>query len=627
MKQRWLYIILAAALVLLLLYPATAFAAEKTLPSGIRDEEIGGRIQTYIEEHKDTTAAVAAAVFRGQDTLYTTIYGYSDIEGGLAANDETVFEWGSVTKLLVWVSVMQLWEQERIDLETDVSEYLPDGFFTRLKYDAPITMLNLMNHNAGWQETVLQVCAADAGSVLPLGAALKASEPAQIYEPGTVCAYSNWGAALAGYIVEQISGQPFYAYVQDNIFAPLGMTHTALAPGFTDNRWVLSKAQETKGYMPDLTMIEGGGFYLNLYPAGSAAGTLGNLLTFAQALVPDDHGATPLFKNIGTLGEMYSPTLRYTDTDIAYVCHGFWTHELGVQTLGHGGNTGMSSSYLMVNPSSGVGMVIMANQYSEIVYNTGLPQIVFGGMTLAAPEDDNDDVSEMTGLYYNARTMRKGFGKMYTLLCLRILSENRDGNPALTVPGSPPVEARLTAPNTLLILQQAGDLDESVLARYSQTDGTGKISMRYGDMVQADADVWACVVAAVLLGIAVLWSTAVLLIGFIRFAVRRIRKRERKHDHFKKYQVILCAAVLLLIVNIVWAASLMFSQQASAQAMLPNVIASIVLSVLPVVYAILLAVRWRGIACGRLQKAAYIITLCMGFFMTYGILVFEMYTV
>ena len=94
--------------------PTTALATGQTLPSGIPDPLIGEIIDAYIEEHKNTTAAVSIAVFRWQETLYERGYGYANIENQIAVDNETVYEWGSVSKLLVWVSVMQLWEQGKI---------------------------------------------------------------------------------------------------------------------------------------------------------------------------------------------------------------------------------------------------------------------------------------------------------------------------------------------------------------------------------------------------------------------------------------------------------------------------------------------------------------------------------
>lgn len=392
-----------------------AFAMESALPSGVPDSQIGEIIDTYIEEHKDTTAGVSIAVFRGQETLYKTGYGYANIENQLAVNDETVYEWGSVSKLLVWVSTMQLWEQGKIDLDEDIKEYLPEGFLTKLKYDEPITMKNLMNHNAGWEEVIFQMCAVDADSILPLEEALKTIEPRQVNEPGKVCAYSNWGVALAGYIVERISGQPFYQYVQDNIFKPLKMEHTSLSPLNIDNPWVKSKFLESEGYTSDLSPIGDGLFYLNIYPAGSTMGTLDDFLTFAKALIPDSVGSGQLFKKSETLTEMFSPTLSFPGTDIDYNNHGFWSH---AQALGHGGNTNMYSAYLLIDPISGVGLVLMANQAGETTYTYGLPPKVFGQLGQMASKDSRENVAGPAGFYYSGRTIKEGLGKMYTFTIL-----------------------------------------------------------------------------------------------------------------------------------------------------------------------------------------------------------------
>jgi CubicO group peptidase (beta-lactamase class C family) len=67
---------------------------------------------------------------------------------------------------------MQLYEQGKIDLEKDIREYLPEGFLSKFSYDEPITMINLMNHNAGWQETTYDVGVKDTSDIVNLETAL-----------------------------------------------------------------------------------------------------------------------------------------------------------------------------------------------------------------------------------------------------------------------------------------------------------------------------------------------------------------------------------------------------------------------------------------------------------------------
>ena len=114
---------------------------------------------------------------------------------------------------------MQLWERGQLDLEADIRDVLPAGFLTKLQYpDEKITMLNLMAHNAGFQESFYENQEARPDEVYDtLEDAVRACECYQAYHVGEFTAYSNWGAALAGYIVECIAGMPYYEYVQGSL--------------------------------------------------------------------------------------------------------------------------------------------------------------------------------------------------------------------------------------------------------------------------------------------------------------------------------------------------------------------------------------------------------------------------
>lgn len=394
----------------LLLQGVTVQAATVNLPSGVASDEVGAEIEGFVQEHDDTTAGMSVSIFRQNETIYTSYFGYVDKEAGKVVNQDTVMEWGSATKLLVWVSVMQLWEQEQIDLETDIREYLPDEFLTNLKYDTPITMLNLMNHNAGFQEVYADLFVREHDAIQPLGDTLLVHEPEQIYEPGTVTAYSNWGVALAAYIVEQISGENFDDYVHHHIFEPLGMKHSALSVDLSDNIWVQEKRKELQCYTTEGELIPDCFYYITLYPAGMCTSTLADFETFGKALLNE---SSVLFEERETWQELFTATAYLGDGEVPCNYHGFWVVPYGVETVGHGGNTAGCSSYLLLDLQSEVGVVVMTNQSNESVYNSEMMEMVFGEFSEQNYFQTERSVPE--GIYRPARTVRSGPFKMISL--------------------------------------------------------------------------------------------------------------------------------------------------------------------------------------------------------------------
>ena len=220
------------------MFCTTVSAVGNTTPSGITFADIGNEIEAFATENERNYASFATAVFNGDEVLYSKHFGYIDRENQIAADENSVYEWGSISKMFVWVSVMQLHEQGKLDLNADIQTYLPEGFLKKLKYDEPITMMNLMNHNAGWQETSSALEVADGSDIISLEEALRKTEPAQVFKPGEITAYSNWGAALAGYIVERVSGMDYADYLHKNVLEPLGMEQTSVSADYRDNEWV-----------------------------------------------------------------------------------------------------------------------------------------------------------------------------------------------------------------------------------------------------------------------------------------------------------------------------------------------------------------------------------------------------
>ena len=402
MKKIFIFTLLTI-LTLGLFRPVTALAEEQKLPSGTDRDKIGQKIQDYVKEHEKTSAGMATAVFDKDGTIYQGNFGYMDKEKGIKADDDSVFEWGSVTKLTVWVSVMQLWEQGKIDLEEDIRAYLPKGFLRNLRYDKPITMLDLMNHQSGFDEAPLYMQGGKSLEEL-----LLQYQPAQSFEPGTTTAYSNYSTGLAAYIVERISRQSFVDYAHKHIFQPLGMERTAIAQDLSDNAYVQAKRKQVKGYAADGSLLGDALYEVGLYPVGRATGTLSDLQKFAQALL----SRKTLFARSETWDKLYTGTSYYPGTDIVRNAHGFWASEFAVTVLGHGGNTNGFSSFLRLDLKNGIGQVIMTNQGLEEIYNGGMPELIFGKRPTASAETQK---KFEPGYYQIFRNFNQGPLSLYQL--------------------------------------------------------------------------------------------------------------------------------------------------------------------------------------------------------------------
>ena len=177
----------------------------------------------YAIRSGDIAGAAVAVVANGQ-IIFAKGYGFADKRTRRpVVADQTLFRLASVSKTMTWTAVMQLVQAGKLDLDRDVNDYL--DFRVPEKF-GPITLRNLMTHTPGFEDTVADNLVTSPRDLVPYREYLVKHMPAEIFPPGKVAAYSNYGATLAGYIVERISGEPFDEYVARHIFQPLGMTHS-----------------------------------------------------------------------------------------------------------------------------------------------------------------------------------------------------------------------------------------------------------------------------------------------------------------------------------------------------------------------------------------------------------------
>ena len=186
--------------------------------------------RSFVQE--DSIVGASAVLMRDGKVVERIDHGFADRARGVRVDSGTIYHWGSITKGLTAISVMQLRDRGKLSLDDRVVDYVPE---LRLIHDPfgsidSITIRMLMSHTAGFQN-----------GTWPYGAGqewepfeptkweqLVAMMPYQQihFKPGTRYSYSNPAFIYLARIIEKISGDPWDAYVQKNIFAPLGLTHS-----------------------------------------------------------------------------------------------------------------------------------------------------------------------------------------------------------------------------------------------------------------------------------------------------------------------------------------------------------------------------------------------------------------
>jgi CubicO group peptidase (beta-lactamase class C family) len=219
--------LLAAGFMMLAALSASAqVAAAESAATPLTAEDLNAWLDGYMPYalHTGDIAGAVVAVVKDGKILTERGYGYSDVAKRTPVDPKlTLFRPGSVSKLFTWTAVMQLVEQGKIDLDADVNQYL--DFKIPAREGKPITMRNLMQHVAGFEEQAKDIISTDPNG-LKFEALLKRWTPERVFAAGSTPAYSNYGASLAGYIVQRLSGEGFDEYIEKHIFVPLDMQHS-----------------------------------------------------------------------------------------------------------------------------------------------------------------------------------------------------------------------------------------------------------------------------------------------------------------------------------------------------------------------------------------------------------------
>ncbi len=336
----------------------TAADNARTIDHASFEAYLDGLVAAQFRDHQ--LAGMTFALIHDNRLRLLKGYGFADLEQQIPVDPKVhLFRPGSVSKLVTWTAVMQLVEQGKLDLQTDIATYVPQ-FEIPNEFDTPLTLTHLLTHSPGLEDGAAGYLFGDEPSdLIGLAESLERWRPNQVNPPGEYSAYSNWGTALAGLIVANVSGESFEDYVRKHVFEPLSMQQATfdepLPEGLKDDMAV--------GYL-----VEDGAlapfvfeYVKNFGPAGALSASSAAMVNFMFAHLNGGRFGDAQVLQPATVAQMHQPLFSH-HVAVSAMAHGFIEYQRnGQRFVGHGGDTIVFHSQLLLDPTSGFGFFVSFN--------------------------------------------------------------------------------------------------------------------------------------------------------------------------------------------------------------------------------------------------------------------------
>jgi CubicO group peptidase (beta-lactamase class C family) len=374
---------------------------------------------------RDDIPGAVVAIVKDEQVLFARGYGYADVAAKRPVSaDATLFRIASISKLFAWTAVMQLVEQGKLELDRDINEYL--DFRIPATYPQPITLRHLMTHTPGFQEVSLSHDMPPS-QLQSLKEFLIARLPPRIFPPGETPAYSNYGSALAGYIVERASGQSFGDYAAEHIFQPLGMRHSTYAQPLPDSlEPLLARGYRFASQPPrNFETVE-------TYPGGSMSSTAGDMTRFMIAHLQEGGLGDARILKPETARMMQSRQFGPIPAKNGMAFAFAEGMRNGHRSIGHGGGLPSFRSQLFLVSDLRLGFYLAQNGIGGDLPNIAWRSFFDRYFPNAAPfteatTDAGADPRAITGYYKSSRRFDTSIFKLYALFNQSRVFQSSDG--------------------------------------------------------------------------------------------------------------------------------------------------------------------------------------------------------
>ncbi len=402
--------------------PGARLQPGQPLPGSELEAFVDGQIaRAMVSDH---IAGAAVAVVQNGQLIMEKGYGSTSTAPSMRIDPRTTLvRLGSASQIFTWIAALKAVEGGKLNLDAPVNTYLPDDLkIPDEGFLKPILMRHLMSHTAGFEDRALgRRYTRDAARLAPLEQALQQLRPRRVRAAGLLSIPSDYGVALAGYIVSKAQGRPFDQLIEDQILKPLALSHTSFREPYpAGNGLPDPMSQALAGRMATGFHWSAGGFEpqpfaygQSLAPALSASTTADDMARLMIALL-----------NNGKLGEtsIYSPkTAALLRAPLQRPAPGMdgWAHGLAMQRLPGGfealtdvGAAPAFHSNLVLIPSLNLGVFIVADSDTSAGLIRALPgaivQRFYGGQTIVSQTSPLSAGIDVSGDYLSARRAYHG---------------------------------------------------------------------------------------------------------------------------------------------------------------------------------------------------------------------------
>jgi CubicO group peptidase (beta-lactamase class C family) len=332
--------------------------------------ELKSRIDSFLIENKIPGAGIA--IVTKDSITYLGGVGYANMETKTPVNENSIFGTGSITKSFLGLAFLKLLEEGKINLQTPVKEIIPEIFIDNpWKETDPVRIVHLLEHTSGFNDIHFNDYYLHDNPEIPLKEGLKVSSNCRKvrWRPGSIRSYSSAGYAVAGYILEKITGEKFEDYIRKVILEPLNMTASTfvLTP---ENQQLFAQGYEGN-YKPSPFP------YMYARPAGALNSSTRDMALFVQFLMNKGKVGEEQLISAALIERMETPASGWATQAGLKRGYGLGisnTFYKGFKWCGHNGATIGYAGAFAYSRELGKGCVLFTNYY-DIDFISGVNKI------------------------------------------------------------------------------------------------------------------------------------------------------------------------------------------------------------------------------------------------------------